>query len=67
MNMEKIGKKKYTRNLIIFDYTTGNVHIFKVSPALEINDTYIRNLGFSVSDYMDVTNDNIIKHEGVLV
>lgn len=39
--MEKTGKKKYTRNLIIFDYTTGNVHIFKVSPDLEINDIYI--------------------------
>lgn len=67
MNMEKTGKKKYTRNLIIFDYTTGNVHIFKVSPDLEINDTYIRNLGYPVSDYMDVTNDNIIKHKGILV
>lgn len=65
--MEKIGKKRSTRNLIIFDYTTGNVHIFKVSPDLEINDTYIRNLGYPVSDYMDVTNDNIIKHKGILV
>lgn len=67
MNMEKIGRKKYTRKLIIIDYTTGNVHIFKVSPDLEINDTYIRNLGYPVSDYMDVTNDNIIKHKGILV
>ena len=67
MNMEKIGKKKYTRNLIIFDYITGSVHIFKVSSDLEINNTYIRNLGFPVSDYMDVTNDDIIKHKGILV
>lgn len=65
--MEKTGKKKYTRNLIIIDYTTGNVHIFKVSPDLLINDTYIRNLGFPVSAYMEVTNDNIIKHKGILV
>ena len=28
---------------------------------------YIRNLGFPVSDYMDVTNDYIIKHKGILV
>lgn len=67
MNMEKTGKKKYTRNLIIFDYITGSVHIFKVSSDLEINDAYIRNLGFPVSDYMDVTNDYIIKHKGILV
>ncbi len=65
--MEKIGKKKYTRNLIIFDYITGSVHIFKVSPDLLINDAYIRNLGYPVSDYMDVTNDDIIKHKGILV
>ena len=49
MNMEKIGKKRYTRNLIVFDYITGSVHIFKVSSDLEINNTYIRNLGFPVS------------------
>lgn len=67
--MEKTGKKKYTENLVILDYSSGAVHFYKIDPEAEIDENYISNLGFRTGDYywMFCKSMKIFKHEGVLI
>ena len=36
--------------LIIFDYTNDSIHIFDIISDVEIDDCYVQELGFSVSN-----------------
>ena len=43
-------KKEKMSKLIIFDYTNDSIHIFDIVSDVEIDDCYVQELGFSVSN-----------------
>lgn len=43
-------RKKKMSKLIIFDYTNDSIHIFDIVSDVEIDDCYVQELGFSVSN-----------------
>ena len=57
--------------LVILDYATASVHIFKVNKDVNIDYDYINNLGFGIKAdncYWMIAEDiEFIKHKGVLV
>ena len=58
---------KYDRvmdDLVILDYSTGEVHIYKVQGDKEIDSTYLDSLGHNPDDcyYMVGQSINIIDH-----
>lgn len=58
---------KYNRimdDLVILDYSTGEVHIYKVQEDKEIDSTYLDSLGHNPDDcyYMVGQSINIIDH-----
>ena len=58
---------KYNRvmdDLVILDYSTGEVHIYKVQGDKEIDSTYLDSLGHNPDDcyYMVGQSINIIDH-----
>ena len=51
-------------DLVILDYSTGEVHIYKVQGDKEIDSTYLDSLGHNPDDcyYMVGQSINIIDH-----
>lgn len=54
--------------LVILDYSTCEVHIYNVDRDAEIDDEYIGNLGYKLSQcsYMFAEDIDIFQHKGVL-
>lgn len=52
-------------DLVILDYSTGEVHLYKVPEASKITEDYLKYLGHRECDcyYMIGENIKIIKHE----
>lgn len=55
-------------NLIILDFSTSTVHIYNVDSDSDINEEYIKNLGFNLNtcSFMFSSEIEIIKHKGIL-
>lgn len=53
------------RRLIILDYTNAKVHFYDVDVGVEIDDEYLRNLGYreSESSYMICDAAEIVFHK----
>lgn len=54
--------------LVILDYSTSEVHIYKLDYDTDINEDYIKKLGFNINTcfWMFGTNIKIIKHSEIL-
>ena len=54
--------------LIILDYNTGKIHLYKVDPKVTIDEEYVLSLGFKNSNINWMCGKlNIIKHKGILI
>lgn len=56
------------KKLVILDYSNGSVHIYKVDSEANIDEEYIHDLGFHISEcsWMFGENIEIFKHKGIL-
>lgn len=53
--------------LIILEFSTGIVHIYDIERSEPIDEEYIENLGYHVSDCHWMSGDiEIIQHKGIL-
>ena len=55
-------------DLVILDYSTGSVHFYKVDNNINIDEEYIKILGFNPDEcsWMFAEDIEIIKHKGIL-
>lgn len=57
-----------TNDLVIIDYATGKVHIYKVNKDLILDNDFLDRLGFRSEDIEWVVgNLEFIKHKGIIV
>lgn len=56
------------KKLVILEYSTGAVHIYDVAPQTSIDEEYISNLGYRVSDcsWMISNQLGIFHHQDIL-
>ena len=54
--------------LVILEYSTQTVYIYNVDSGVNIDEEYISNLGFRISEcaYMFGENIQIVRHKGLL-
>lgn len=54
--------------LVIFEYSTQKVHIYNIDLSVIVDEDYIRNLGFHISEcqWMSGEDIEIIRHSGIL-
>ena len=64
MKNGKNMEEKFINDLVILDYNTGEVHIYKVQGDKEIDSAYLDSLGHNPDDcyYMIGQSINIIDH-----
>lgn len=64
MKNGKNMEEKFINDLVILDYSTGEVHIYKVQEDKEIDSAYLDSLGYNPDDcyYMVGQFINIIDH-----
>lgn len=54
--------------LVILDYNTAKVHLYKVDPKVTVDEEYILSLGFREKDIEWMFGKlEVIKHKGILV
>ena len=55
-------------DLVIIEYSTLSVHFFKVDTDANIDEDYIRKLGFNPDEcsWMFAENIEVFKHKGIL-
>lgn len=57
-----------TKDLIIIDLSSAIVHTYKVSSIKEVNDEYIKSLGFKLTEVDWAIGDfEFIEHQGILL
>lgn len=51
------------RDLVVMDYSVGNVYTYSVPESIEINDEYIESLGYNIDEvsWMCCKNTQIVK------
>lgn len=56
------------KDLVVFDYSTSEIHFYKVSFDVNIDDEYIESLGFNTNECYWMFSEfiDIIKHKVVL-
>lgn len=54
------------KKLVVMDYSSSEIHVYKCDNSVEINDEYIENLGHHVSEcaWMFGKGIDIINHVG---
>ena len=54
--------------LVILDYNTAKVHLYKVDPKVIVDEEYVLSLGFREKDIEWMFGKlEVIKHKGILV
>lgn len=54
--------------LVIIDYNTSKVHIYKVDPKVTVDEDYVHSLGFKTHNTKWVCGKlEVIKHKGILI
>jgi hypothetical protein len=54
--------------LIILDYSTAKVHLYKVDPKVTVDEEYVLSLGFREQDIEWIAGKlQVIKHKGILL
>lgn len=54
--------------LVVLDYRTSEVHLFKAQPGIETNEDYLDRLGFNHSEVEWISGDlKIISHSNVVL
>ena len=55
--------------LIIMDYSTLSVHLYKIDSNININEEYIKHLGYNTDEcsWMFGEDIDIFKHQGILI
>ena len=55
------------KQLVILDYNTAKVHLYKVDPKVTVDEEYILSLGFRAKDIEWMSGKlEVIKHKGIL-
>lgn len=56
------------RDLVIMDYSDGDINIYKVDPKAEVTDEFIETLGYKLSECYWMITDNLLiqHHKGIL-
>ena len=55
------------KQLIILDYNTAQVHLYKVDPKVTVDEEYVLSLGFREKDIEWMSGKlEVIKHKGIL-
>ena len=51
------------RDLVVMDYSVGNVYTYSVPESIEVNDEYIESLGYKIDEvsWMCCKNTQIVK------
>ena len=51
------------RDLVVMDYSVGNVYTYSVPESIEVNDEYIESLGYNIDEvsWMCYKNTQIVK------
>ena len=54
--------------LVILDYNTAKVHLYKVDPKVTVDEEYVLSLGFRAEDIEWMFGKlEVIKHKGILL
>ena len=54
--------------LIILDYSTGKVHLYKVDSKVTVDEEYVLSLGFKESNIEWMCGKlQVVKHKGILL
>jgi len=54
--------------LVILDYNTSKVHLYKVDPKVTVDEEYVLSLGFKAKDIEWMFGKlEVIKHKGILL
>lgn len=63
-----MGRRRWKR-LTILDYSTCELHVYRINPDIIVDDMYIDKLGFHVSECEWMISDKIdfITHKGILM
>lgn len=56
------------KTLVVLDYGMSMVHFYNVVTDVEINDEYIKKLGFNLDQVSYICGDlEVFKHKGILI
>ena len=54
--------------LVILDYSTAKVHLYKVDPKVTVDEEYVLSLGFKKMEIEWMSGKlEVIKHKGILL